>query len=187
MVTGIVFFTWTVAGLSLSGTFLIFIFGLFFLLFFLYSLRGIALAEGKLVEALLGTRMPHRPLFAPKNLPWKEQLKLLLKDKHTWLTLLYMLGKLPLGVFFFSVLIVLFCCSLSLLSLPLVWFITLFGYPHFYEYILAIQGHFGIWASNWMILVYGLVGILALTGSMYAAKGSGILQAKWAKLMLVVE
>lgn len=187
MVTGIVFFTWTVTGLSLSVSFLIFIFGLFFLLFFLYSLRGIALAEGKLVEALLGTRMPHRPLFAPKNLQWKAQLKLLLKDKHTWLTLLYMLAKLPLGVIIFSVLIVLFCCSLTLLFLPPVWFACLFGNPNFYEYILAIQGHFGVWASHWMILVYGLVGILALTGSMYVAKWSGILQAKWAKLMLVVD
>jgi hypothetical protein len=187
MVTGIVFFTWTVTGLSLSVSFLIFIFGLFFLLFFLYSLRGIALAEGKLVEALLGTRMPHRPLFAPKNLNWKEQLKLLLKDKHTWLTLLYMLVKLPLAVFFFTVLIVLFSCSLSLLILPLAWFVILFFYPGFYENIIAIQVHFGVWASHWMILVYGLVGILALTGTMHAAKGSGILQAKWAKLMLVTD
>jgi uncharacterized membrane protein len=187
MVTGIVFFTWTVTGFSLSASFLIFIFGLFFLLFFLYSLRGIALVEGKLVEALLGTRMPHRPLFAPKNLPWKEQLKLLVKDKHTWLTLLYMLVKLPLGVIFFSVLIVLLCCSLTLLLLPLVWFVILFGIPDFYQYILAIQGQLGVWASHWMIVVYGLVGILALTGSMYVAKGSGILQAKWAKLMLVVD
>jgi uncharacterized membrane protein len=187
MVTGIVFFTWTVCGLSLSVSFLIFIFGLFFLLFFLYSLRGIALVEGKLVEALLGMRMPHRPLFAPKNLNWKEQLKLLFIDKHTWLTLAYMIIKLPLGVFFFTVLIVLFCCSVALLVLPLVWFVILFFYPGLYEYIVAIQGHFGILASHWMILVYGLVGILMLTGSMHAAKGLGILQAKWAKLMLVAD
>jgi uncharacterized membrane protein len=187
LVTGIVFFTWTVTGVSLSVSFLIFIFGLFFLLFFLYSLRGIALAEGKLVEALLGTRMPHRPLFAPKNLNWKEQLKLLLKDKHTWLTLVYMLIKLPLGVFIFAVLVILFSCSLSLIATPGIWFGILFFSPNNIIYLEAIQGQLGTWGSNWMMVVYGLVGILALTASMHAAKASGILQAKWAKLMLVVE
>jgi uncharacterized membrane protein len=187
MVTGIVFFTWATAGLSLSVTFLIFIFGLFFLLFFLYSLRGIALVEGKFVEALLGTRMPHRPLFAPKNLNWKEQLNLLLKDKHTWLTLIYTLAKLPLGVIFFTLFVALFSCSLSLIAAPGIWFGISYFSPGNIIYLEAIHAHFGTWGSNWMTVVYGLVGILMLTGSMHAAKGLGILQGKWAKLMLVAD
>jgi uncharacterized membrane protein len=187
-VTGLVFFTWTVTGLSLSVSFLIFIFGLFFLLFFLYSLRGIALVEGKFVEALLGTRMPRRPLFAPRNYKWQEQLKLLIKDKHTWLTLVYTLLKMPLGVFLFSAVLVLITVSLSLIAVPVIWY----GFPtllpvRLSEQEVAVHAMMGVWASNWMIILYGLAGILALTVSMHAVKGLGILQAKWAKLMLVVE
>ncbi len=187
MVTGTAFFTWVITGFSLSVSFLIFIFGLFFLLFFLYSLRGIALVEGKFVEALLGTRMPHRPMFAPKNLRWQEQLKLLLKEKHTWLTLIYTVLKLPISVFFFTVVIALLSGSLSLIAVPILWFGFPTIFPMYVSHLPEIQSAWGFLGQNWMMVVYGLLGILALTATMHAAKGTGILQAKWAKLMLVVD
>ena len=88
LITGCIYFSWSAAGISLTLGLILFIFGLFVLLFYLYSLRGIALLEGRLVEGLLGVRMPHRPLFMPKGMGWKEQLKMLFKEKHTWFTLI---------------------------------------------------------------------------------------------------
>ena len=74
-VTGIVYFSWAVTGLSISISFTIFIFGLPVLLLFLLSVRGVAWIEGRMVEALLGVRMPRRPLFSPQNVKWLERLK----------------------------------------------------------------------------------------------------------------
>ena len=53
-VTGVFYFTWAVTGISLSISFLIFIFGFPLALLFLLSVRGLALLEGRLVEALCG-------------------------------------------------------------------------------------------------------------------------------------
>ncbi len=59
--TGIAYFTVVVTMLSTSLGSSILIIGLPLLLLTLALVRGMALAEGRLVEALLGTRMPRRP------------------------------------------------------------------------------------------------------------------------------
>lgn len=100
-VSGIIHFTWAVTGLSLSVSFLIFIFGFPLAILFLLSVRGLALIESRLVEALLGVRMPRRPLFFEKGLKLLERLKLLVTDKHIWLSILFMLIQFVLGTVYF--------------------------------------------------------------------------------------
>jgi hypothetical protein len=106
-VTGIIYFTWAVTGLSLSLGLSILIFGLLLALLFLLSVRGLGLLEGRIVEALLGVRMPRRPLFGAQGMQWFERLKVLVTDPHTWLSLLYLVLQLPLGVLYFSLTITL--------------------------------------------------------------------------------
>ena len=86
-ITGIFYFTWAITGLSLAASFSIFVFGLPFALLFLLSVQGLALLEGRIVEALLGVRMPRRPLFTATGLKWLERLKVLVLDKHTWFSI----------------------------------------------------------------------------------------------------
>ena len=178
-ITGIMYFTWSVTGLSLSVSFLVFIFGLIFLLFFLYSLRGIALLEGRIVDALLGMRMPRRPLFKPRGLSWTQQLKLLIKDKHTWFLLLYTLLQLPLSLLYFCVFITLLALSLTGFAIPVIQYVF-----HLPVINMDMQR---IFLPVWSMPLIILAGILLLTGTFYLAKGIGFLQARWAKLMLVVE
>ena len=52
----------TMVGHSMSAGFAILIIGIPIFLLFLGATRGVALAEGRLVEAMLGTRMPRRPV-----------------------------------------------------------------------------------------------------------------------------
>jgi hypothetical protein len=111
LVTGIVFFTWVVTGLSLSISLSLFIFGLPLAILFLLSVRGLALLEGRLVEALLGERMPRRPLFSSKNMKLLERLKVLVLDKHTWLAMLYMVLQLVFGILYFTLVVVVFRLS----------------------------------------------------------------------------
>ncbi|MCK4237440.1 MAG: sensor domain-containing protein, partial [Candidatus Krumholzibacteria bacterium] len=57
LATGIVYFTWAITGLSLSAGLVVLIIGLPFFGLFLLSVRGLALVEGRIIEALLGVRM----------------------------------------------------------------------------------------------------------------------------------
>ena len=58
--TGIFYFVWTVTGLALSVGLFVLIIGIPFALLFIASERVIAHVEGRIVETLLGVRMPRR-------------------------------------------------------------------------------------------------------------------------------
>ena len=78
MITGLVYFTYAITGLSFSLSLMVLIIGLPFTALFLLSVRSIALVEGRIVEALLGVRMPRRPFFTDKKAGWWQQVKALM-------------------------------------------------------------------------------------------------------------
>ena len=137
LVTGILYFTWAVTGLSLSAGLIVLIIGLPFMGLFFLSVRGIGLVEGRVVEALLGVRMPRRPVFVDNTAGWWARFKLLFSSRHTWFTLLYMILMLPLGTIYFSLFITLISLSLSFMAAPFVQFFLPFpmitiGYDQYY-------------------------------------------------------
>lgn len=177
LVTGVVYFTWAVTGLSLSISLSIFIFGLPLALLFLISVRGIALLEGRLVEALLGMRMPRRPIFTSQESKWLQRLKTLLKDGHTWLSLLYLILQLILGVLYFTIIVTLLSLSLGICAIPVLQLI----FPMEIIYFGSIG--YTIPYTLWPLIV--LVGILLLTLTLHLARGIGRLHGKYAKFILV--
>jgi hypothetical protein len=106
LVTGIIYFTWGTMGITISISFSLFVFGLPLAIFFLYSVRGFALLEGPNAEALLGKRMLRRPLFFPRIMKRFDRIKMQLRDKHSWLAILYLLLQFPLGVIYFYLTII---------------------------------------------------------------------------------
>ena len=112
LATGIIYFTWTITGISLSLGLLDLIIGIPIAGIFILSTRGLALLEGRMVEALLGIRMPHRPLFSKKDQGLWGKFKALLIDRYTWFSMVYMLLQLPLGIAYFTVFITLVAISL---------------------------------------------------------------------------
>ena len=176
-VTGIVYFTWAVTGLSLSVSFAIFIFGLPVALLFLLSVRGLAWLEGRLIEALLGERMPRRPLFAPKNAKLLERIKILLKDKHTWFSLVYMLLQFVLGTIYFNFLVVLLAFALTGFAIPVVQ--EIFHLP------VVQNGNLYYYLPSWGYPLVILAGILLLTATMHLVKWIGSLHGRYAKALLV--
>jgi uncharacterized membrane protein len=180
-VNGIVYFTWAVTGLSLSISFAIFIFGLPLAILFLLSVRGLALLEGRIVEALLGVRMPRRPKFSYQGLKWLERLKLLVTDKNNWKMFLYMLFQLPFGTLYFSVFVTLVSVSLSFMVSPILEAI-------FHQSVVGfIIGNVRYYLSTeWYPLVV-IMGFLMLTASMHLFKWIGQLHGKYAKMFLVTD
>lgn len=118
--TGIFYFTWGITGLSLTVAFAILIIGIPFALLFLGSIRVIGWIEGRLVEALLGVRMPRRLDVEPGDggTIW-QRIKAMLADGRTWSSLIYMLLMLPLGVVYFVIAVVGGSISLACLTAPI--------------------------------------------------------------------
>jgi uncharacterized membrane protein len=116
LVTGIFYFTLTVTGLSVSASLLVLIVGIPFFLLFVGFMRVLALAEGRLVEGLLGQRMPRRPVYPAKGVPILERIKQMLVDRRTWTTLFYFLLMLPLGILYFVIATVGICVGIGLIG-----------------------------------------------------------------------
>ncbi len=116
LVTGIFYFTMTVTGLSMSAGLFALIIGIPFFLLFVGFTRVLALAEGRLVEGLLGQRMPRRPVYPTQGMPIFERIKAMLMDRRTWTTMFYFLLMLPLGIFYFVIAVVGISVSLGLVG-----------------------------------------------------------------------
>jgi hypothetical protein len=178
-VTGIVYFTWALTGLSVSISFAIFIFGLPVALLFLLSVRGVAWLEGRLVEALLGVRMPRRQLFAPQNAKLIERIKVLVTDKHTWFSILYMVLQFVLGTVYFVVLVTVFALSLTGIAIPILQ--EIFHLP------VVQNGSLYYYLPNWGYPLVILAGILLWTVTMHLVRFVGGLHGRYAKALLVTE
>ena len=179
LATGIFYFTWAVTGISLSLGLLILVIGIPFAGIFILSTRGLALLEGRLVEALLGVRMPHRPLFSNISPGLWNRFKALISDKYTWFTMAYMLLQLPLGVIYFSVFITLICIALGLIATPIL--ALGFGLPVFFD------GHTQYYLNGWVMPFTVIAGILIFVLMLHLAKFTGNIHGKLAKAMLVRE
>jgi len=178
-VTGVFYFSWAVTGLATSVSFSLFIFGLPFALLFFLSVRGLALLEGRIVEALLGTRMPRRPLFTQQNQKWIDRLKDLAADKHTWFSILYMFIQFILGTIYFVLFVTVLSVSLSFIAIPVLQ--ESLGMGAIYNN--GIRYFFPMW--SYPLLVLG--GLLLWTAFMNLARGVGQLHGRMAKSMLVTE
>ena len=173
---GILSFTWAVTGISLSLGLGILIFGFLFFLFFISTVRAVALVECRIVESLLGERMPRRPPVVSPGGSWIERVKFWITDKRTWLTILYMVLRLPLGIFYFVIATVFLSFALSLIAAPFVQ--LFFDYP-----IINLFGE-RYFIAFWIFPLFWIGGAFDLLILMHLARGIGRFHATMAKSML---
>jgi uncharacterized membrane protein len=183
---GIIYFVLAVAGLSLSAGFSVLIIGVPFFLMFMAICRVISLAEGRLIEAMTGVRMPRRPVYQGTALGFWARIGEMLRDPRTWTTIAYFILMLPIGIIYFVIAVAGLSVSLSFIALPI-------------TVILAQAGWFGmggvevfsnaqpewIFDTGFAVPLLGLAGVLLLTSLMHLARGIGRLHAMFAKSMLV--
>jgi uncharacterized membrane protein len=186
LATGIIYFVLAVTGLSLSVGLSVLIIGIPFFLMFMAVCRVVSLAEGRLIEAMTGARMPRRPVYQGAARGFWARTGEMLKDRRTWTTIAYFLSMLPIGIIYFVLAVAGLSISLTLIALPI-------------TVVLSQAGWFGITASEifataqpeWIfntglaIPILGLAGLLLLTSLMHLARGIGRLHAMYAKSMLV--
>jgi uncharacterized membrane protein len=178
LATGIFYFTFAITGLSLSASFAILIIGIPFFLLFVGTTRVLALAEGRIVESLLGTRMPRRPVHPGPQVGWKERILDMLKDPRTWGTLLYLLLMLPLGLFYFTFVLVGIACSLALTLAPVVMLLHGAGFVTIDDVVLESP-------HPALLPLISILGIVLLTLTLHLSRGIGYLHGQLAKSLLV--
>lgn len=176
LATGVFYFTWAVTGLSLTAGLAVLIVGIPFAILFFASVRGLALVEGRLVETMLGERMPRRPLYADRGKPLLERIAAIFTDPRTWSTLVYMLLMLPLGIVYFTVVVTALSLALGMAAIP---FAQFYG-----ESMVQLDGvaiNLPLWTAPLTIAA----GLLLLVLVMHGARGIGRLHGSLAKHLLV--
>jgi len=178
LATGIFFFTWVITGLSLSLGLLILIIGIPLTVLFFGSVRGLALLEGRLVEVLLGERMPRRPRYADRSRSWLQRIGDMFTDGRTWLTMLYFMLMLPLGIIYFTVAVTLLTVSLVFIWAPVASMFALGAPSLYFESELVVLP---LWATP----ALAVLGVVILFCTMHLARIIGHLHGQMAKHLLV--
>ena len=179
LATGIVYFTVVTTGLSLSLGLLILIIGIPMLVLFLGLIRVLSLVEGRIVEVLLGERMPRRPLYTQKGKGWLERIKEIFTDVRTWTAMLYFLLMLPLGTAYFTIAVTGLSVAVSMIVLPVG---LLFGFGSH----LFVDGVDLVYTSEpWTFPLVVLGGVLLLFVTLHLARAIGKLHGLLAKHLLV--
>ena len=182
LATGIFYFVWAVTGLSLSIGLSILIFGIAFAVLFFGTVRVLSLVEGRIIEVMLGERMPRRPVYAERGKPFMTRIKEMFTDPRTWSTLLYMVLMLPLGIVYFTTAVTGITLSLACMVAPVALALREVGILNeggiylddrlFFPPIIALPFTF-------------LVGVFLLFGMLHLARGVGKFQGAIAKHLLV--
>ena len=179
LATGIVYFTTVVAGLSISAGFAILIIGIPVAILFIGIVRLLSLVEGRLVETMLGERMPRRPLYVGRGQPLLTRIGAMFTDPRTWSTMLYMVLMLPLGIVYFCIAIIGSSVSLGLIFGGLSLGLASIGVD-----VFDVHWHLGypdIWEAP---LALG-IGVLGLFATLHVARAVGKLHGLLAKHLLV--
>jgi uncharacterized membrane protein len=182
LITGIFYFTWTVVGISLTASFAILIIGIPFALLFIGSVRVLSHVEGRIVEGLLGVRMPRRlPSAAPIDESIWTRIKDAVSDIRTWSSMLYLLLMLPLGIFYFVLSIIGIVIPVAFIGGSIVSLVT--GHSHFQVSDVPWLDHLFHTAPGLVLAI--VIGVLLLFVVLHIAKGIGWLHGRIAELLLV--
>ena len=182
LVTGIFYFTWTIVGISLTAGFAILIIGIAFALLYVGSIRVLSHVEGRIVEALLGVRMPRRlpPTTTPDESLW-TRIKEALLDMRTWTSMLYLILMLPLGVIYFVIAVVGLSVSLGVSGAAIYALIT--DHSNFQVDGVPWLDHLLHTAPGLMLVTF--VGILLFFVVLHIARGVGWMHGRIAEGLLV--
>jgi len=179
LATGIFYFTWVVTGVSMSAGLAVLIIGIPFVILYFGSVRLLSLVEGRIVEVMLGERMPRRPLYSERGKPWLQRIAAMFTDPRTWSTQLYFLLMMPLGIAYFTIVATGMATSIALIVLPVSLVLGFNGN-------LFVDGYQVLDQFNWWEWVAAVVGgVLLLFATLHLARGIGRLHGLFAKHLLV--
>ena len=123
--------------------------------------------------------MPRRRMFSSESGKLLDRIKNLLSDKHTWLSLLYMVMQFVLGTLYFCVLVTIMAFSATGVLIPILQGI-------FHESAVQFSG-VGYFFPSWSYPLLILAGFLLWTATMHVVKAIGGWHGRYAKSLLVTD
>jgi len=181
--TGIFYFTWAVTGLSLSLGLAVLVIGIPFMILFLGTVRALSLLEGRIVETMLGVRMPRRPPY-PTNgsKSFWGRVGAIFTDGRTWTTMFYMILMLPLGILYFTLTITFLSISLGFIATPILKALSVAD-------VIYLQCGIPHWLCDnnyWPLAILTCIGgVFLLFATLHMVRGLGKLHGAIAKGLLV--
>jgi multidrug transporter EmrE-like cation transporter len=144
----------------------------------------LSLVEGRIVEVMLGERMPRRPLYQARGRSIWQRIVDMFTDPRTWSTMLYMLLLLPLGVVYFTIAVTLIAVGVAFVVAPIAsW--TGLGEAWFHLGDVTLIGLDGRTLQGLELVPVLLAGVLVLFATLHLARGIGRLHGLLAKHLLV--
>ena len=114
---GIAYVAILVAGLSAGAGLAVILIGIVLLVATLFALRAMAAVERMLARRLLRITI-HPPIEGGIHFTWRQRVQLWLRDPVTWKSLVFLLGKLPMGLVAFAAIVFLGVTSVVLIFAP---------------------------------------------------------------------
>jgi uncharacterized membrane protein len=189
LATGIFYFTWAVTGISLSFGLAVLIIGIPFILLFFGTVRVLSLVEGRIVETMLGVRMPRRPSFSTRGMTFWQRMGTMFTDPRTWGTLFYMILMLPLGIFYFTITITMLCVSIGFAAAPFAKLVA--ESLHVDNTSCDLSGHYCdliALANGWpAAFIVCALGVMLLFATMHMVRGLGYMHGQIARHLLVAD
>ena len=182
LATGIAYFTVVVTGISLSAGMAALIIGIPVVILFVGIVRILALVEGRIVETMLGERMPRRPVHPGGPRPWLQRIADMFTDPRTWSTMLYQALMLPMGIVYFVLAVTGLSLGIGLIGGGIAAIFQTLGLPLMDAGIHVGDGEL---AGPWVGPVCLLLGTLALFTTLHLARGVARLHGAFAKQLLV--
>jgi signal transduction histidine kinase len=120
---GIVYVAVLAIGLSAGAGLAVILVGIALLLATVFALRAMAAVERLLARRLLRIAI-HPPIETGIDLSWRQRLQVWLRDPVTWKSLVFLLGKLPMGIVAYALIALLGLTSLVLTFAPVLVLFT---------------------------------------------------------------
>jgi uncharacterized membrane protein len=186
LATGIFYFTWAVTGISLSLGLSVLIIGIPIIVLFFGSVRVLSLVEGRMVESMLGVRMPRRPVFSTRGMSFWKRVGTMFSDPRSWSTLFYMVMMLPLGIVYFTFVVTLIAVSLAFTLAPIIKLAaSLAGFQDTCDGPSWVCNGV-LWLDGWPgAFVLCMLGVLLLFTTLHIVRQVGHLHGLMAKHLLV--
>jgi hypothetical protein len=186
-VLSLAYFVWAISVGALALGLLPLVIGIPLLVLLLGSARAICLFEGKVVEFFLCVRMPRRvqPVAGTGNgeIGFWARIGCWLRDIRSWMSLGYLLGNFPVALVAFVVIVTLTSVGVALVSLPITSAMGLAavntgGDPDVHVIMLGQEllsdADGNIVVPILPALLLGLIGLSLLTGTLWIARGLGV-------------
>jgi signal transduction histidine kinase len=168
---GIAYVAVLAVGLSAGAGLAVILVGLVLLLATVFALRAMAAVERMLARRLLRIAI-HPPIEGGIDPSWRQRVQIWLRDPVTWKSLVFLLGKLPMGIVAYALIALLGCTSLVLTLAPVLVAFT----PVIF---------FGWEVDDPLTALAGVPpGLLLLIGSLHLFNGLAWLYGVCARIML---